>query len=148
MTVQVERSFELAAPPEDVWGFISDAAKRADAISVVDSYELHDGEGRSATWRVKLPIPLITGTVGVETEERERDPPRFVKFVGRSKALQVVGEHELEETENGTLLHSRFVVDGRLPGVETFFKRNLEKELDNLKAAIQEDLGIEVTGND
>lgn len=142
MTVRVERTFDLSAPREDVWAFISDAGKRAGAISVVDSYETH-GDDR-ATWRLKLPIPLVRGTVGVETEEVERDPPRFVRFVGRSKVMRVVGEHELEELETGTRLHNRFQVDGKLPGVETFFKRNFGEELSNLQAAIEADLGVPV----
>jgi carbon monoxide dehydrogenase subunit G len=45
VTVRVDRTFDLAAPLEEVWAFISDAGKRAGAISVVDSYELHDEEG-------------------------------------------------------------------------------------------------------
>ena len=144
MTVRVDRTFDLAAPPEEVWTFISDAGKRAGAISVVDSYELHDEEGRRATWRVALPIPVIRGTIGVKTEEVERDPPRYVRFVGRSKGLRVVGEHELEEIDGGTRLHNRFQVDGKLPGIETYFKRNLEGELANLQSAIEADLEVDV----
>ena len=144
MTVQVERTFDLAAAPEDVWLFISDAGKRAGAISVVESYELHDEAGEHATWYLSLPIPLIRGTVGVDTREVERVPPRFVKFVGRSKVMRVVGEHELEPVDGGTRLHNRFTVDGKLPGVETFFKRNFGAELSNLEAAIEADMDVSV----
>lgn len=146
MTVQVERTFELAASPERVWEFIADPAKRAGAISVVESYEVHDDDGRKATWQIGLPIPVVSGTVAVETEDRERDAPRYVKFVGRSTALQVTGEHTLEPVDDGerTRLRNQFLVDGRLPGIERFFKRNLERELDNLKVAIEDDLGIPV----
>ncbi|PSP78112.1 polyketide cyclase [Halobacteriales archaeon QS_1_68_20] len=142
MTVQVERTFDLSAPPEEVWAFISDAGKRAGAISVVESYELHDEDGERATWHVSLPIPLVRGTVSVETEQLERDPPRYVRFVGRSKVMRVVGEHELEEIEDGTRLHNRFQVKGKLPGVETFFERNFQDELRNLERAIEDDLGV------
>ncbi len=144
MTVQVERTFDLSAPPGEVWAFISDAGKRAGAISVVESYELHDEDGERATWRVSLPIPLVSGTVAVETEQVERDPPWYVRFVGRSKVMRVVGEHELEEVEGGTRLHNRFQVKGKLPGVETFFERNFQGELRNLETAIESDLGISV----
>lgn len=135
MTVRIERVFDLAAPVEDVWAFISDPGKRADAISIVDSYEV---EGDRATWHVRLPIPMVNQTVSVETEDVERNPPNYVKFVGRSSALRVTGEHELEGTETGTRLTNRFVVEGRLPGVERFFERNLDRELDNLEAALEE----------
>jgi carbon monoxide dehydrogenase subunit G len=139
MTVRVRRSFDFTAPGERVWEFISDPEKRASAISVVDDYELGD-DGRTATWHVKLPIPLVDSTVRVETEDVERDPPRYVKFVGRSRAMRVTGEHTIETADEGCTLHNEFVVEGKLPGVERFFKRNLDRELTNLEAALRREI--------
>ena len=138
MTVRVERVFELPAPPEEVWAFIADPEKRARSISVVEDFET-TGD-RTATWQVRLPIPRMKKTITVETEDVQRDEPTYVKFVGRSKGMDVQGEHTLEETEDGTRLTNRFVVDGKLPGVETYFRRKLDGELANLEAAIREDL--------
>jgi len=138
MVVRVERVVEVPATREAVWAFIADPAKRARAISVVDDFEVLDD--RRTVWSVKLPIPLIDRVVRFETEERKRDPPRYVEFSGTSKVAHIVGEHELEETENGTHLVNRFVVDGKLPGVERFFRRNLGDELDNLETALRADL--------
>ncbi|KTG10305.1 polyketide cyclase [Haloprofundus marisrubri] len=140
MTVRVTRTFEFDHPPESVWAFISDPEKRAGAISVVEEFDLHPTDERKATWHVALPIPVIRSTVPVETEDVTREPPRYVKFVGRSRALRVTGEHTVEETENGARLVNEFIVDGSLPGVESFFKRNLDRELDNLEAALRRDL--------
>lgn len=141
MTVRVERSFEFDAPPTAVWEFIADPAKRADAISVVESYEGRgDGE---VVWHVRLPIPFVNSTVAVETEEVARDPPTSVTFVGRSRAFRVEGTHTIEETPDGARLTNEFVVDGTLPGVETYFKRNFETELENLAAALRADLGVD-----
>ena len=142
MTIRVERVVSVPAPPERVWKFIVDPEKRARPISVVVDFELEDEDGRKATWKIKLPIPVINRTITVETEDVERDPPKYVKFVGRSKVMHVVGEHELEPTDEGTELTNRFTVEGRLPGVERFFKRNLETEFDNLEDAIFDDLGL------
>ena len=136
MTVRVRRVLEFDGPPEAVWDFISDPSKRADAISVVDSYEVH-GDG-SATWRVRLPIPLVNSTVRVETEDVESDPPTHVKFVGKSSTFRVTGEHTIESTDTGSRLVNEFVVDGRVPGVEVFFKRNLDDEMANLERALQQ----------
>ncbi|PSQ44941.1 polyketide cyclase [Halobacteriales archaeon SW_6_65_15] len=137
MTVRVERTFDLGVPPEDVWAFIEDPERRASVISVVDSYE-QTGE-RTAVWHVKLPIPFLDTTVPVETEDVERDPPRYVKFVGRSSALRVTGEHELLETDEGSRLVNRFTVEGKVPGIERYFKKNLDRELDNLEAALRKE---------
>lgn len=134
MTVRVRRAFVFEAPPEEIWAFISDPAKRAGAISVVEDYEVHDGD---ATWHVRLPIPIIRSTIAVDTEEVERDPPRHVKFVGTSAAFRVTGEHTVEAVADGSRLDNVFVVEGKLPGVERFFERNFERELDNLEAALR-----------
>ncbi len=138
MTVRVSRTFEFDVGGERIWEFIADPHKRAGAISVVEEFTVHDTS--RATWHVSLPIPLIRSTVRVETEEVLREPPTRVKFTGRSKALRVTGEHTISPTESGCTLRNEFVVDGKLPGVETFFKRNLDAELDNLEAALRADI--------
>ena len=139
MTIRVERTFDLAVPAEDVWDFISDPEKRASAIGIVDSYEV---DGDRSTWHIRLPVPLVKQTIPVRTEDVERDPPRYVKFVGRSTALRVTGEHEIVETETGCRLINRFVVEGRLPGVERYFERNLDDELDNLEGDLHDYLEV------
>ena len=141
MTVRIERTFELAVPPEQVWAFIADPGKRAEPISVVESFEIHDDT--HATWHIALPIPFVDRTIAVETEDTERDPPTHVEFVGRSRVLRVVGEHDLEPVDGGTRLRNRFTVEGKMPGVERFFKRNLDDELDNLEDAIRADAAAE-----
>lgn len=142
MTVRVERSMTVSAPPERVWEFIADPEKRAEPISVVEDWDVEDE--RHATWYLTLPVPVIDRTLRVDTEDVERREPEYVRFVGTSKVMRVQGEHELEETEDGgTHLTNRFVVEGRLPGVERFFKRNLDDELRNLEDALREDLEVE-----
>ena len=142
MTVRVEREITLEAPPERVWEFIADPEKRARPISVVVDFEL--GEDGRATWFLELPIPVINQTMRVETRDVEVREPEYIRFVGKSKVMQVQGEHELEETTDGTTqLTNTFVVDGSVPGVERFFKRNLDEEIGNLEQAIRDDLEVE-----
>jgi carbon monoxide dehydrogenase subunit G len=142
MTVRVERTFELDASPAAVWSFIADPAKRAEPISVVTDFEV-TGEN-TATWHVRLPIPLVDRTIPIETRETDVHDEEYVRFVGRSKVMRVVGEHELEPVDGGsrTNLTNRFTVEGKLPGVEKFFKKNLDDELDNLEAAIRRELAL------
>ena len=134
MTARVERAFEVAGDVEAVWAFIADPGNRAEAISVVDRWET---VGEETTWHLKLPIPLVGGTVAVRTRDVEREPPERVKFTGRSSVMHVTGEHRLEPTDGGTRVVNSFAVDGRLPGVEAFFTRNLDGELDNLHDALE-----------
>jgi carbon monoxide dehydrogenase subunit G len=142
MTVRVRRTFEFDAPGERVWEFISDPGKRAEAISVVERFDV-DEDGRTATWHIKLPIPLINQTAEVETRDVVVEPPRHVKFVGKSKVMRVTGEHTIETVaDDQCRLENEFIVDGRLPGVERFFKRNLDRELKNLERALRRDLEL------
>jgi len=129
MTVEVERVVTVDADVEEVWDVLSDSAARARAISVAESYRV---EGEEVVWQVSLPIPLIRRTIAVRTHDEERDPPHFVRFVGTSRAFDVEGEHELTEVEAGTRVRSAFHVDGNLPGVERFFRQNVDDELANL----------------
>jgi carbon monoxide dehydrogenase subunit G len=139
MTVRVERTLELPATPERVWTFIADPERRARPISVVTDFE-KTGD-RTATWYVKLPIPVVDRSMAIETEDIEFDPPKHVKFVGRSKVMRVVGEHDLERTDDdGTRFTSRFVVDGKIPGVERYFKRNMDAEIQNVEQALLDDI--------
>ena len=143
MTVRATREFLFDAEPEAVWAFISDPEKRAGAISVVDGFEVTGPD--TAVWHVALPIPVISSTMEVETEDVRVEPPRYVEFVGKSRAFRVTGEHTVEATDDGrTRLVNTFVVDGRLPGVESFFERNLDGEMDNLEAAMRADDGVQL----
>jgi len=142
MTVRVERTMTVSAPPERVWEFISDPAQRARPISVVEDWEITGDD--TATWHLSLPIPLVNRTITIETEDVERREPEYVRFLGRSKVMRVQGEQELSATdEGGTEVTNRFVVDGKLPGVERFFKRNLDDELQHLETALREYLELE-----
>lgn len=142
MTVRVQRTFEFDAPGERVWEFISDPGKRAEAISVVERFEV-DESGDRATWHITLPIPVISQTAEVETRDVVVDPPRYVKFVGKSRVMRVTGEHTVERVDDSSCrLVNEFVVDGRLPGVERFFKKNLDRELRNLERALRRELEL------
>ena len=134
MTARVERAFEVQGSQDDVWAFIADPGNRAEAISVVDRWET---DGEETTWHLRLPIPLVRSTVAVHTRDVERAPPERVRFTGRSSVMRVTGEHRLEPTDGGTRVTNQFAVDGRLPGVERFFQRNLDGELENLRRALE-----------
>ncbi|MCU4799368.1 SRPBCC family protein [Halobacteria archaeon HArc-gm2] len=138
MTIRVQRELVVDASPERVWEFIADPDRRAAPLSVVEDWTVHD-DG-SATWQVALPIPIVDRTITVETKDVERRQNEYVKFTGKSSVMRVNGEHRLEAVDGGTRLTNTFVVDGRLPGVERFFERNLDRELSNLEDALRTDL--------
>lgn len=139
MTVEVERVYEVDVPVEAVWERLSDPGFRARAISIVDSFEV---DGDETVWRVRVPIPGIRGTVPVRTRDVDRDPPRYVKFVGDARVMSVQGEHELSATEDGTQVRNRFVVDGSIPGIERFFSSRIDDEIEGMLAAVGTDITV------
>lgn len=138
MSTTVERTYEVHADIEEVWELIADPSLRAEAISVVEAFHR---EGDAMVWELEMPGRGIPGTISVRTRDVEREPPRYVRFVGESSVMRVEGEHELESAAEGCLVHNRFVVDGRFPGVEAFFKRNIDEEIDNLLDYVGDRLG-------
>lgn len=134
MTARVERPFHVDAPLEDVWEFLVDPANRASAIGVVQSF---DRRGDTTIWHIELPIPLVRKTIPVRTRDVTVDPPEFVRFRGKSSAFDVQGEHRIEADGNGTRVQNTFLVDGRVPGVEGYFRRNLDAEITNLERALK-----------
>lgn len=138
MTVRVQRTFEVTLPIETVWDLLSDPENRARAISVVERYEVDDEDATRATWYLSLPVPAISSALAVRTRDLERDPPTYVKFEGRSRVMNVIGEHRLTAIDDGTRIDNRFVVESRVPGLERFFKRNLDNELENIKRMVEE----------
>ncbi len=136
MTVKVERAFDVDAPIAEVWDVLTDETIRAETISVVKEFELRPDTDNEVIWYLSLPIPLVDSTIAVRTRDVDRDPPRYVRFAGTSKVMTVTGEHTLSETESGSHVVNRFVVDGKLPGIERFFKRNIDTEIENFRRAI------------
>lgn len=137
MTARVEREFTVTAPAEEVWEFIADPGNRASAISVVDHYERN---GETTTWHISLPIPMVTRTFRVRTRTVELQPPSYVRFEGNSSIFDVLGEHRVTTDGEETTLINTFTVDGHVPGVEAFFRRNLDSEIKNLETALRNHL--------
>ena len=139
MTVDVERVYDVTATVEEAWSLLSDPAMRAKGLTMVESYEQ---VGAETIWHLRLPIPGLRKTASVRTRDVERSPPTYVKFTGDAKIMHVQGEHELTETDTGCRIRNRFVVDGRLPGVESFFKRGIDREIERMLQGLGENVTV------
>jgi len=134
VVVRVERSVEVAAPPREVWEFLADPKNRAEAVSVVERAEVHGPE--TVTWFVEIPVPYLDRTMEIRTEDRVRDPPNRAEWVGRATGIYVEGEHVVTGDDDTTTVENWFAVESSIPGVEGYFERNLEAEMENLRAAL------------
>lgn len=138
MVVSTEQTFEVAASPDRVWGFMADPEHRARSISVITDFDRVDE--RRTTWYLSIPVPSLNKTITVETKDTLRDSPSRLEFVGRSDAGRIEGEHEFTATENGTSVANQLMINGNVPGIETFFENHLNEEIDNLETAIRSEL--------
>lgn len=146
MTAEVERAAVVDVSVETVWDLLADPEQRAAAIGIVDSHELlgESAAGDAIQWNVEIPIPMLEETIAVRTEETVKEPPHYVEYTGDSSVFSMTGVHELEEHEAGALVRNRFTVEGSLPGVESYFQRAIDEEIDNLIDFVVEHTGATV----
>lgn len=146
MTTAVEREAIVDIDVETVWDLLADPEQRAAAIGIVEDHEVIDdsGDGDEIRWHVSIPVSMIDETIAVRTHETEKRPPEYVEYVGESSVLSMTGEHELEPTEEGARVRNRFTVESSIPGVESYFERTIEDEIDNLIDFVVERTGATV----
>ena len=83
---------------------------------------------------------LIKSGMEAEGEEREEIWKEVARYMHEEVMVDILMAHLVGYARVGPRIE--FSVEGRLPGVERFFKRNLDRELDNLEAALREELGV------
>lgn len=144
--MKVERSIQIAAPPEDIYHVVMDPRRLGDWVSIHDSLpSAPKGELRSGselTQRLRLARRCFT----VRWKVTEDDPPRRVVWDGRGPLrtrARVV--YELSERDGGTRFSYENVFDlpggaaGRLAGrgFGRTAEREMRRSLDRLKGLME-----------
>lgn len=136
--VKVSRTFEIRAPPSDVWEFISDPDNRVRFLSPVKGYRKID-EG---IYEWDINIPVIGSTISFRTHDIERIENERVEFKGSHRLVSLRGVHELEPLEDGTKTEAMilFEVKSKVPGVERAFRRIFSREIRKMAQVMMEEL--------
>jgi len=86
-------SFDVHAPVDRVWAFLSDMRKVGGCVPGVQSVDVIDE--RRATWNLKLKIGPLSQQIRVETETVEQVPPSRGRFRGVAENMEILGTIEL-----------------------------------------------------
>jgi hypothetical protein len=135
-------SFDVAAPVDRVWAFLSDVRKVGTCVPGVQSVDVHDD--RRATWRLKLKIGPLSQDVRVETETIEQVPPSRGRFRGVADNMEMLGTIELEPKGDGTAVRYTMSVQAKGPLgriLDNFMKGRVKSQTEefaaNVKRAIE-----------
>lgn len=83
--MKIEETFEVPAPVERVWDFISDPRKMASCLPSVQSVEVLDDRHYEVI--VKQKVGFISATFKIQTEVLERQAPFRLVLMNRGKTI-------------------------------------------------------------
>ena len=119
--VRSQVAIQIAAPPEVVWDVLTRLARRPEWNPEVKSMSFDGPLAPGSVFRWKAG----PGTI-VSTLERV-EPPRFVRWRGRTFSIKAVHEWRLEPHDGGTLVETEETFAGLLAPL---FRGQLQKTLD------------------
>lgn len=131
-------SFEVRAPLDRVWGFLSDMRKVGSCVPGVESVEIHD-ETR-ATWHLKVKIGPLSQRLRVETETLERIAPSRARFIGRAEQMDMTGTIQLEPRGETTAVTYTMNVETKGPLariLDNFMKSRLSQQTEEFAANVK-----------
>jgi uncharacterized protein YndB with AHSA1/START domain len=127
--VRSRRELEIAAPPEVVWGVLTDFDRWPQWNPEVKSMDFEGPLAAGSVFRWKAGPGTIVSTL------EEVDPPRYVSWRGRTMSIGAIHEWRLEPRDGGTHVETEETFSGVLARV---LRRSLQKQLDR---ALEEGLG-------
>jgi uncharacterized protein YndB with AHSA1/START domain len=128
-SVSSRRELEVTAPPELVWEVLTDFARWPAWNPDVRSMSFEGPLAPGAMFRWKAGPGTIVSTV------EEVDPPRYVRWRGRTLSIAAIHEWWFEERAGGTHVATEESFSGALARV---LRRMLQKQLDT---ALEDGLG-------
>lgn len=131
--VRSSRSIEVAAPPEVVWDVLTGFADWPKWNPDVKSMSFDGPLEPGLTFRWKSGPGTIVSTL------EEVDPPRRVRWRGRTMSIAALHEYRLEPRDGGTRVETEETFSGLLArlmrgSLQKTLDRALEQGLEQLKA--------------
>jgi uncharacterized protein len=106
-------SFNVQAPVERVWAFLSDMRKVGSCVPGVQSVEILDD--KRARWNLQVKIGPLSQDVQVLTETTDQIPLNHGKFRGEADNMEMTGTIDLVPAENGTNVTYTMAVQAKGP---------------------------------
>jgi hypothetical protein len=134
-------AFDVRAPQERVWSFLSDMRKVGSCVPGVQAVNIIDD--RHATWDLKLKIGPLSQRIEVRTETLEQVAPTRGKFRGISDNMEMTGTIELAPAGEATQVTYTMAVQAKGPLariMDNFMKSRLDAQTKEFAANVKKAL--------
>jgi carbon monoxide dehydrogenase subunit G len=131
-------SFDVQAPVERVWAFLSDMRGVGTCVPGVQSVEIIDD--KRARWNLQVKIGPLSQAVQVLTETTDQIPLKHGKFRGTADNMEMIGTIDLEPAENGTRVTYTMAVQAKGPLariMDNFLRSRLKAQTEEFAANVR-----------
>ena len=119
--VSSTREIQVSAPPEVVWEVLTDFGRWPEWNPEVKSMSFEGPLAPGSMFRWKAGPGTIVSTL------EELDPPRYVRWRGRTMSIAAMHEWRLEPRDGGTHVETEESFSGL---IARLLRRSLQKQLD------------------
>ena len=134
-------TFEVRAPVDKVWSFLSDMRKVGSCVPGVQNIAILDD--KRATWDLKVKIGPLSQTMKVATETLEQVPPSRARFKGVADNADMLGTIELAPSGEATQVTYTMNVTAKGPLariMDNFMRSRLQQQSDEFAANVKKAL--------
>ena len=134
-------TFDVHAPADRVWSFLSDMRKVGGCVPGVQNIEVLDD--KRAIWDLKVKIGPLSQTMRVATETLEQVQPSRARFKGVADNADMLGTIELAPEGDGTRVTYTMSVTAKGPLariMDNFMKSRLKVQADEFAANVKKAL--------
>ena len=110
---QREATFDVGAPPAELWEFLRDFEALCSCIPGVERLKVLDG--RTAEFAVREKVGIVPLVVDLHAEIESEEPPRRLHAVARGQHVVITIDVALQPAADGTTLTTLFDVRGEGP---------------------------------
>ena len=131
-------AFEVNAPVEKVWSFLSDMRQVGRCVPGVESVEVLDAT--HARWTLTVKIGPLSQTIKVLTETLESVPLRRGRFRAEAENIDMMGTTELTAAGKGTSIVYTMVVNAKGPLariMDNFMRTKLKSQTEEFAANVK-----------
>ena len=134
-------SFEVAAPVDRVWAFLSDMRRVGGCVPGVQSVEVLDPH--RARWNLKVKIGPLSQEFVVLTETLEQVPLQHGRFRGESDNMDMMGTIDLAPLGDATKVTYTMAVQAKGPLariMDNFMRSKLKSQTEEFAANVKKAL--------
>ncbi len=131
-------TFDVEAPVEKVWSFLSDMRQVGRCVPGVESVDVLDAT--HARWTLTVKIGPLSQTIKVLTETLEQVPLRRGRFRAEAENIDMMGTTELTPAGNGTKIVYTMVVNAKGPLariMDNFMRTKLKSQTEEFAANVK-----------